>query len=154
VLGIALHWTGRPDESVATLQPAVQRAREAGNHLAQMHGTGCLALAAADRGEMPVVSTLVGHALHLRDTHGFRDHWAGAMTLLAQGRLELDAGRVDEAVAAIAEAVRLSRRGLARIELAYGLLSLAQIEVGRGCPGEAATLVIEAQEALSNCADP
>jgi LuxR family maltose regulon positive regulatory protein len=154
VLGIALFWTGREGESVETLQPAVQRAREAGNHLAQMHGTGCLALAAADRGEMAVVSTLVGRALHIRETHGFRDHWAGAMTLLAKGRMELEAGRLDAAVAAIAEAVRLSRRGLARIELAYGLLSLAQIELRRGHPSQASDLVNEAQLALSHCADP
>jgi LuxR family maltose regulon positive regulatory protein len=154
VLGIALYWTGRPEESVETLQPAVRRAREAGNHLAQLHGTGCLALAAADRGEMPVVSTLVGQALQIQETHGFRDHWAGAMTLLAQGRMELDAGRLDHAVAAITEAVRLSRRGLARIELAYGLLSLAQIELRRGRPSETTNLVNEAQHALSSCADP
>jgi LuxR family maltose regulon positive regulatory protein len=154
VLGIALYWTGRPAESVETLQPAVQRARDAGNQLAQLHGTGCLALAAADRGEMPVVSTLVENALHIRETHGFRDHWAGAMTLLALGRLEFDAGRLDEAMASTAEAVRLSRRGLARIELAYGLLCLAQIELRRRRPTEASNLVNEAQAALSGCDDP
>jgi LuxR family maltose regulon positive regulatory protein len=154
VLGIALYWSGRPDESRATLLPAMSRARDAGNYLAQLHGTGCLALAAAARHEPAAAIELIDRASAIRHEHGFRDHWASAMTLLAQARVDSDADRLDAAERSLMEAVDLSRRGLARIELAYGLLELASLQLRRGSRQAAAATAAEAEDALSYCPDP
>lgn len=155
VLGIALYWSGRPDEATSTLRPAMRRALDAGNHLAQLHGTGCLALAAAERGEAAPAGELIERATAIRQSsRGFQDHWAGAMALLALGRLKADAGDLDAAERSVTEAVELSRRGLARIELAYGLLELAALQLRRGQRQAAGGLVAEAEEALARCGDP
>jgi LuxR family maltose regulon positive regulatory protein len=154
VLGIALFWSGRADESQVTLVPAMARARDAGNYLAQLHGTGCLALAASTRREAVLATELIGRANAIRGEHGFGDHWASAMTLLAQARLESDAGHLDDAERALTDAVDLSRHGLARIELAYGLLELASLRLRRGQREAAANAFAEAQDALAHCPDP
>ena len=154
VLGIALYWTGRQDESRATLLPAMSRALDAGNFLAQLHGTGCLALAAAARHEPAAATELIDRASAIRHERGFRDHWASAMTLLAQARVDSDADRLDAAERSLTEAVGLSRRGLARIELAYGLLELASLQLRRGSRQAAAATAAEAEDALAYCPDP
>jgi LuxR family maltose regulon positive regulatory protein len=154
VLGIALYWCDRAEESRATLVPAMATARDAGNFLAQLHGTGCLALAAAVRGERTAAAELIGRANAVRNERGFRDHWAGAMTLLAQARLDTDANRLDVAERELTEAVDLSRRGLARIELAYGLSALASLQLERRDLEAAAKSMGEAQAALAHCPDP
>jgi LuxR family maltose regulon positive regulatory protein len=153
VLGIALYWSGRVDESKSILGPAIRRAMQAGNFLAQLHGTGCLALAAAVARDGPAAAELISRATELRYRHGFEQHWAGAMSLLARGRLAVTAGDPDEAEEAISEAVDLSRRGLARIELAYGLLELAAVQLEQGRRVAAAMSVADAQDALSHCPD-
>jgi LuxR family maltose regulon positive regulatory protein len=75
------------------------------------------------------------------------------MSLLARGRLAVTAGDPDEAEEAIRGAVDMSRRGLARIELAYGLLELAAVQLEQGRRVAAATSVADAQDALSHCPD-
>jgi LuxR family maltose regulon positive regulatory protein len=154
VLGIALYWSGQPDEARATLLPAMTRARDAGNFLAQLHGTGCLALAASARHEPAVAEELIDRANRIRQEHGFRDHWASAMTLLAQARIDSDGGHLDAAERSLSEAVELSRRGLARIELAYGLVELGSLQLRRGQHQAAAASAAEAGEALAYCPDP
>jgi LuxR family maltose regulon positive regulatory protein len=119
-----------------------------------LHGTGCLALAASARHEPAIAEELIDRASTIRDEHGFRDHWASAMTLLAQARVDSDAGRLDTAERSLTEAVELSRRGLARIELAYGLVELASLQLRRGQRQAAATLAAEAEDALAYCPDP
>jgi len=76
------------------------------------------------------------------------------MTLLAQARVDADADRLDAAQRSLEEAVDLSRRGLARIELAYGLLELASLQLRRGNGQAAAAAAAEAQDALAHCPDP
>ena len=91
--------------------------------------------------------------MDLRRRLGFEQHWTGAMTLLARGRLAMTANDYEGAEEAITEAVDLSRRGLARIELAYGLLELAAVQLKRGRRHMAANSVAEAESALAHCAD-
>jgi LuxR family maltose regulon positive regulatory protein len=154
VLGIALYWSGQLNESKSTLLPAVRRAAEAGNFLAQLHGTGCLALAAAVAQDYATAAQLISRATDLRHQHGFPQHWASAMSLLAQGRLAMATGDPDGAEAAISTAVDLSRRGLARIELAYGLLELAAVQFKQSRADAAAVSMAEAEHALAHCPDP
>ena len=154
VLGIALYWSGHIEESASTLHEAMPRAERAGNHLAVTHALGCLALAAADAGHPETAAQLAGRATVNSDEHGFRLHWANAMAHLAIGETLLRHGDLDGAAGSVRHAVELSRRGLARIELAYGLLTLAEISLRHGDRGSANELVAEAQEALDHCRDP
>src|SRR5262249_31969809 len=50
VLGIALFWSGHPDEATVELEESVDTARSAGNHLAVIHASGGLAAIHAERG--------------------------------------------------------------------------------------------------------
>ena len=64
-------------------------------------------------------------------------------------------GDLDDAARSVRHAVESARRGLARIELAYGLLSLAEISLRHGDRRDATErLVAEAQAALDHCRDP
>jgi LuxR family maltose regulon positive regulatory protein len=153
VLGIALFWTGDVDGSAAALGAAMPRAERAGNHLAVTHALGCLALAAAETGRSETAEQLAGRAMANSDEHGFRLHWANAMAHHARGKTLLSRGDLDGAARSVGLAVELSRRGVARIELVYGLLTLAEISLRRGERAEATKLVAEAQAALDHCRD-
>jgi LuxR family transcriptional regulator, maltose regulon positive regulatory protein len=63
-------------------------------------------------------------------------------------------GRVERATAEIRRAVELSRRGIARIETAYGLLSLAEVSWIAGAAGDAGALIGEARQVVERCPDP
>jgi LuxR family transcriptional regulator, maltose regulon positive regulatory protein len=153
VLGIALFWTGDVDASAYALGVAMPRAERAGNHLAVTHALGCLALAATEAGHPDTAEQLAHRATANSDDHGFRLHWANAMAHLATGKTLLRRGDLDGAARSVGLAVELSRRGVARIELAYGLLTLAEISLRRGDRAEATELVAEAQAALDHCRD-
>jgi LuxR family maltose regulon positive regulatory protein len=76
------------------------------------------------------------------------------MAHLAIGKTLLRRADLEGAARSVRHAVELSRRGLARIELAYGLLTLAEISIRHGDRDSATELVAEAQAALDHCRDP
>ena len=154
VLGIAQFWSGHVDQSASTLHDAIPRAEQAGNHLALTHALGCLALAAAESGHAAMADQLAERAAATSDAHGFRHHWANAMAHLATGKTSLGRGDIAGATRSVEHAVELSRRGLARIELAYGLLTLADIRIRRGDRADAVDLLADAEDALDQCRDP
>ena len=154
VLGIALYWSGDTDESCATLNGALPRAEQAGNHLAAMHALGCLALAATDRGDELGALRIADQAMAVRDAHGFAEHWASAMAHLARARALSARGDVVLAEQAVARAVQLSRHGLARIELAFGLLTWAELRLRQHDRQQAIDLMNEADATLRACSDP
>ncbi len=153
VLGIALYWSGHLDQSASTLRKAMPRAERAGNHLAVTHALGCLALAAAETGDPETAVELADRATANSDEHGFRLHWVNAMAHLAVGKTLLRRGDLDGAARSVRHAVELSRRGVARIELAHGLLTLAEVSLRRGDRRDAIELVAEARAALDHCRD-
>lgn len=154
VLGISLYWSGAIEESTETLRAALPRAEAAGNHLAVMHALGCLALTEADRGDQSAAQNLAARAAEISVDRGFADHWAIAMTHLADGRTRLDRGDLAGAERSAVEAVERSRRGLANIELAYGLVQLADVRLRLGQRADASELLAEARGVLCHCRDP
>ena len=154
VLGIALFWIGDVEQSARTLRGAMPPAERAGNHLAVTHALGCLALAAAQRGQLEMSDELADRAIANSEVNGLRRHWANAMAHLAKGSARLARGDLDGAAGAVERAVELSRDGLARIELAYGLVTLADIRLRLGVIARATELLAEAETALDGCTDP
>ena len=154
VLGIALFWTGDVEQSSATLRAALPRAERAGNHLAVTHALGCLALAAARQGDLATAQALADQAVANSEDNGFRRHWTNAMAYLAEATTRLARGDLDGASEPLERAVELSRGGLARIELVYGLVTLADIALRVGDRLKAVELLAEAQRAIDRCPDP
>ena len=154
VLGIALFWMGDLEQSGNTLRAAVPRAERSGNHLAVTHAVGCLALAAAQRGESAIAVELAHRAVVNGEKNGFRRHWTNAMAYLAEGATRLASDDLHGAAELVEHAVELSRGGLARIELVYGLVTLATIRLRLGDRPKAIELAAEAHSAVARCSDP
>jgi len=154
VLGVALFWRGETDESAATLERAVRRARPAGNHIAVIHAHSCLAANHAERGEWDTAAQLARTAIELGRERGLDDHWANALAYVARGRTLAQQGKLDEAESEIKRAVELSRRGVAKAEIGYALLAYAQVRHDLGQHDEARALVREARQAVESCPDP
>jgi LuxR family transcriptional regulator, maltose regulon positive regulatory protein len=154
VLGIALFWRGERAASAETLRKAVQRARPAGNHLAVIHAHSCLAASHVERSEWETADQLARTAIDLGRERGLDEHWANAMAHIARGRVLESRGELAEAEAEIRHGVELSRRGVAKAELGYALLSDAQLQHDRGRYEEARALAREARRAIESCPDP
>jgi LuxR family maltose regulon positive regulatory protein len=154
VLGVALFWRGETDESAATLERAVRRARPAGNHIAVIHAHSCLAANHAERGEWDTAVQLARTAIELGRERGLDEHWANALAYVACGRALEQQGKLDEAESEIQRAVELSRRGVAKAEIGYALLAYAQVRHDLGQHDEARALVREARQAVESCPDP
>ena len=154
VLGIARFWSGAAPDAASTLEQAIDRARPAGNHLAVVHAFGGLAAIHAERGALDQADQLARTATRLADEHGLAEHWATTLARVVAGKALAQQGRLDEAEAALGRAVELSRRGVARVEHAYSLLTLAQLHHTQGATNQAKQLLGEARQAVAGCPDP
>ena len=130
------------------------RAEQAGNHLAVMHALGCLALTAADRGDELGALRIAEHAMAVRDAHGFAEHWASAMAHLARARVL--SARGDVVLAEQAGGPRCSAvTARARTnELAFGLLTWADLRLRQHDRQQAIAFMTEADATLRACSDP
>jgi LuxR family maltose regulon positive regulatory protein len=154
VLGLALHWHGEAEDALATLTQAVRIANGGGNHLAAMHASGGLAAIRYERGDMADAAGFAAQALALAEEHGLVEHWARSLSLAVNGRVLEREGRVEEADRTIGRALELAQRGVASVEIAYGLAALADVRHRRGRRDEALELSARARRAVRACADP
>jgi LuxR family transcriptional regulator, maltose regulon positive regulatory protein len=154
VLGISLFWSGHAGDARATLEDAMQRARPAGNNLAVIHALGCLATMAAERGELELAAEWAARASQMWGEHDLGEHWATTMTRLARGKVLERRGRLDDASTEIRRGVDLASSGVASIEIAYSLLTLAQVESALGDRDSARGLVEQARRVVDECSDP
>lgn len=154
VLGVALFWRGEADESAATLEQAVRRARPAGNHLAVIHAHSCLAASSAEHDDLEGAEQLAGTAIELGRERGLDEHWANAMAHVALGRVLERRGDHEAAEAEIGRAVELSSRGIAKAEIGYALLAHAQISQALGKRETARMQLQIARRAIDSCPDP
>jgi LuxR family transcriptional regulator, maltose regulon positive regulatory protein len=76
------------------------------------------------------------------------------MAHVARGKVLESRGALDEAESALTSAVELSQRGVAKAEMGYALLSLAQLRQSRGQRDEARELVVRARGVIDSCSDP
>ena len=153
VLGLALHWRGHADDALATLSDAARIAGEDGNHLAAMHASGGIAAIVYQRGDLEAAEHYAAQATAIAHEHGLGEHWAGSLSAAVLGQVLDRRGHVDEADRAIAHAVELANRGVALVEIAYGLVALAEVRHERGRNDEAQLLRQRARAAVGGCAD-
>jgi LuxR family maltose regulon positive regulatory protein len=154
VLGLALHWHGEDERALATLREAVEMAKADANHLAAMHASAGLAAIEYERGH---VEDALSHAIEAKaiaEQHGLAEHWAKSLSLTVRGQVHQQRGELEEADKAIGRAVELAKRGVASVEIAYTLLSLAELRRQEGLRQEAMRLHDEARRAVRSCADP
>src|SRR6185436_15793302 len=147
VLGIALFWSGRPDDGAAELEAAADTARDAGNHLAVIHASGGLAAIRAETHDVAEAGKLAEAALALAGERGLAEHWATALARVVRGRALEQRGRIAEGAAEIDRGVEVSERGVAAVEIAYAR------RLG-GDPDAAAESVRQARRVLERCAAP
>jgi LuxR family maltose regulon positive regulatory protein len=154
VLGLALHWHGRDQDARQTLAEAVRIARANGNHLAAMHASGGLAAIEYASGDPTLARARADEAIALAETHDLGEHWASSLALAVHGQLLALDDDLETADRMVARAVTLARRGVASIEIAYSLLTLAATRQRLGRGDEAQTIYAEARAAVSRCEDP
>ena len=154
VLGIALFWSGRPDDGAAELEAAADTARDAGNHLAVIHASGGLAAIRAETHDVAEAGELAEAALALAGERGLAEHWATALARVVRGRALEQRGRIAEGAAEIDRGVEVSERGVAAVEIAYARLAQADARRLGGDPDAAAESVRQARRVLERCAAP
>jgi LuxR family transcriptional regulator, maltose regulon positive regulatory protein len=154
VLGLSLHWHGRSEDATSTLGEAVRIAKANGNHLAAMHASGGLAAIKYERGDLAAAEGHATEASQLAEAHDLDEHWATSLSLAVRGQLLEGQGELEEADRVIGRAVQLARRGVASMEIAYSLLTLARVRQRLGRRDEAADLHEKARRTVRTCADP
>jgi LuxR family maltose regulon positive regulatory protein len=154
VSGIAHFWAGSPREAETTLADAIDRARQAGNQLAVVHGQGCRAVIHLERGEINQADRCAGAALAVAEQHGLSEHWATTMARVAHGKvLELE-GQAADACAAVDRARGLAERGIASVEMTYAAIELAHIRRSAGDAAGARLALADARIAVAACPQP
>ncbi|HEU0024151.1 MAG TPA: LuxR C-terminal-related transcriptional regulator [Thermoleophilaceae bacterium] len=154
VLGIALFWSGQPDEAAAELERSIQEATLAGNHLASIHASGGLAAIHAEDGDMERADAVARRALDLARDRGLTDHWATTMARVVRGRALEQHGRLEDAGSAVERGLDLSQRGVAAVEIAFALLSRAETLQLLGDSSAARSTLRAARAAVADCPDP
>jgi LuxR family transcriptional regulator, maltose regulon positive regulatory protein len=154
VLGLSLHWQGQREDAGRTLTEAVRIARANGNHLAAMHASGGLAAIEYELGDMANAVGRVADAVALAEEHDLSEHWASSLSMAVRGQLLEGRGELEAADRALVRATELARRGVASIEIAYSLLTLAGLRQRLGRHQDAQRIYEQARAAVANCADP
>jgi len=135
ILGIALYYRGALEEAALSLLQAVRLTVSGENQLARIYALGYLALIRHESGDPEAAGLAVHEALELAAEPPASEHFVTAMALLAHGQLAQDDAAVEQAVA-------LSRRGAAPLEIAAALMRLGQARRDPATLAEArATLV-------------
>ena len=76
------------------------------------------------------------------------------MAHVARGKLLAGQAQLSEADDALANGITLARRGDAKFDLSYGLLTHAEVKGGLGDRRAAKDMLREARQAVEACADP
>jgi LuxR family maltose regulon positive regulatory protein len=153
VLGLSLHWDGQRGDASRTLVEAVRIAKANGNHLAAMHASGGLAAIEYERGDPTKAEARAAEAAALANEHDLAEHWASSLSLAVRGQLLEEAGELEAADRVLSRAVELARRGIASIEIAYSLLTLARVRERLGSE-DAPKTHEDARGAVASCEDP
>ena len=154
VLGIALFWSGHPDEAARELERSVDTAESAGNHLSVIHATSAIATIRLEEGDLESAGVLAKTALERADDANLSEHWATAMSRVAQSRFLERRGKLAEARQAVDLSVELARQGVASVETAYSLLSQAGVRQRQGEREAAVQILRDARAVVERCPRP
>ena len=128
---------------------------ESGHSLALIHALGWCAVVHAEIGESGRADRVLNETEALRRRQaGLTKYFGMSMTHVARGKLLEKQGQLREADDALARGVELARRGNAKFDLAYGLLTHARVKGGLGDRRAAKDMLREARQTAEACADP
>jgi LuxR family maltose regulon positive regulatory protein len=152
-LGAAAHWLDDEPEAVKLFDAAL---RLNGDRIAMISlaALSQLALIAADRADWRACAARVDAAFDLVRARGLDEYWECSLAHVARGRLLHHDRRLNEARSQLERAAALARRGVGLVELAYVLVTLAELLRELGDRRDARELVLEARELLSSAREP
>lgn len=152
--GVSVFFGGEARIASALLDDAVTSSEESGHSLALIHALGWCAVVHAAIGESDRARQLLDDTEALLRQTGLTAYYGMSMAHVARGKLLERQGRLREADEALAQGIELARRGDARFDLSYGLLTHAEVKGGLGDRRAAKDLLREARQAVEACADP
>ena len=153
--GVSVFLGGEGRIASALLDEAVTSSEESGHSLALIHALGWCAVVHAEIGESGRAERVLDdtEALRRRQT-GLTKYFGMSMAHVARGKLLESQGRLSEADDVLARGIELARRGDAKFDLSYGLLTQARVKGGLGDRRAAKDMLHEARQTAESCADP
>jgi LuxR family maltose regulon positive regulatory protein len=153
--GVSAFLGGEGGIASALLDEAVTSSRESGHSLALIHALGWCAVVHAEIGESDRADQVLDdtEALRRRQT-GLTNYFGMSMAHVARGKLLERQGRLREADEALGRGIELARRGDAKFDLSYGLLTHAGVKGALGDRRAAKDMLREARQTAESCADP
>ena len=148
--GVCALWLGDLARAGDELRAATATAVRNDNRLAHVYAGGCLALVAAESGDLAGAETV----LHRTDTRAVDAHFVATFPALARARLAAAQGDWDQARTSAGMAVDRARRGAGRVEVAAALVTAAWAERGSGDVERATRLLGDVRAVLRECPDP
>ena len=152
--GVSVFLGGEGPDAAALLDEAVTSSEESGHSLALIHALGWCAVVHAAIGESDRARQLLDDTEALLERTGLTAYYGMSMAHVARGKLLEGQGRLKEADEALARGTELARRGDAKFDLSYGLLTHAEVKGGLGDRRAANGMLREARQAVAACADP
>lgn len=150
-LGYALYWAGESDEARSVLAEAQELVEAA---LSTSAVLAYRALIALDGGDWPVGDRLSRDAAAAVERHDLERVPRTGIVRFARGRALAARGLAPAAIGELDAGVSLARRGPYPLELLYGLLTLAELELSSGLAERGEDRLREAERLLSTCTDP
>ena len=153
--GVSVFLGGDGQAASAVLDEAVTSSENSYHSLALIHALGWCAVVHAELGDVGRADRVLDAAdALLRREPGLANYFGMSMTHVARGELLERQERWSEADAVLARGTELARRGNAKFDLSYGLLTHARVKDGLGDRGSAETILREARQVAEACADP
>jgi len=153
--GVSVFLGGEGRIASALLDEAVTSSEESGHSLALIHALGWCAVVHAEIGDSGRADRVLDdtEALRRRQT-GLTKYFGMSMAHVARGKLLERQSRLREADEVLARGIELARRGDAKFDLSYGLLTHAGVKGGLGDRRAAKDMLREARQTAESCADP
>jgi LuxR family maltose regulon positive regulatory protein len=153
--GVSVFLGGDGRTAAGLLDEAVTSSERSGHYLALIHALGWCAVVHAEIGEADRANRMLDdtEAL-LRSETGLTKYFGMSMAHVARGKLLEGQGRLREADEALAQGTELARRGDAKFDLSYGLLTHAGVKGSLGDRRAAKDMLQGARQTAGACADP
>jgi LuxR family maltose regulon positive regulatory protein len=153
--GVSVFLGGEGRIASALLDEAVTSSEASGHSLALIHALGWSAVVHAEIGESGRADRVLDDTEALRQRQpGLTKYFGMSMSHVARGKLLERQGRLREADETLARGIELARRGNAKFDLSYGLLTHAGVKGGLGDRRAAKDMLREARQAAEACVDP
>ena len=152
--GVSVFLGGEGRIASDLLDQAVKSSEQSGHSLALIHALGWCAVVHAAIGESDCARQLLDDTDVLLRQTGLTAYYGLSMAHVARGKLLEGQGRLSEADEALALGIELARRGDAKFDLSYGLLTHAEVKGALGDRLVAKDMLREARHAVEACVDP